>query len=68
MFPSKTLFTTFFTFSKQLLQFVTTLYQLSYYSKIRCNILILNNTKLPIITDPISVIGFLRDADFTEHS
>jgi hypothetical protein len=35
--------------------------------KIQCNILIINNTELAVITDPIRVIGFLGVADFTEH-
>ena len=35
--------------------------------EIQCNILIIDNTELAIITNPIRVIGFFRDADFTEH-
>ena len=34
---------------------------------VRWNIFIINNTKLTIITDPIRVIGFFRDADFTNY-
>jgi hypothetical protein len=36
-------------------------------SEIRRNILIINNTKLAIITDPIWVIWFLGATEFTEH-
>ena len=36
--------------------------------QIRSNILILNNTKLLIITNPIMVIGFFGATDFTNHS
>jgi hypothetical protein len=40
---------------------------LEWYLKTRRNILVINNAGLPIITNPIRVIGFFGAADFTEH-
>jgi hypothetical protein len=37
------------------------------FLQIWCNILIINNTKLTIITNPVRVVGFFSAADFTEH-